>query len=160
MVQLDIWARRKEPGSVYADISWVGFLATEPTAEVKRAFETLREARDLAVSTIAAGLKKGEVRGAEIDRAVRAFLKSQGYGQALRHRTGHAIDAEVHGFGVNLDSTEFPDERRLLEGSCFSIEPGIYLDSFGLRTEINAYVRRKKLIVSGGTPQHEVLCVH
>ncbi len=161
VVQLDIWARRKEPGSIYADISWVGVLAAEPPIEVKRAFEAVRDARELAVSTIAAGLKAGTgVRGMDVDRAVRAFLKSRGFGEALRHRTGHAIDSEVHGYGVNLDSTEFPDDRLILEGSCFSVEPGVYPGPFGVRTEIDAYVRRKKLIVSGGAAQVDLLCVY
>ncbi len=157
-----MWARRKQPGAVYADISWVGVLAAEPPAEVKRVFEAVRDARELAVSTIAAGLKAGTgVRGMDVDRAVRALLKSRGYGEALRHRTGHAIDSEVHGVGVNLDSIEFPDDRFLLEGSCFSIgPPGIYPESFGMRTEIDAYVRRRKLVVSGGAAQQELLCVY
>jgi Xaa-Pro aminopeptidase len=75
----------------------------------------------------------------------------------LRHRTGHGIDQEVHGFGVNLDSVEFPDSRLLLEGSCFSVEPGVYLDEFGMRSEINVYISGGKPVVSGKNPQFELL---
>lgn len=161
VVQLDLWARLRQPGAIYADISWVGYLAGEPDAEARRVFEVLRAARERAVAFIAEGLKAGaEIRGLEVDRHVRSFLQSRGYGKALRHRTGHAIDVEVHGCGVNLDATEFPDKRRILEGSCFSIEPGIYLSKFGMRTEINAYVRNGRLVVSGGTPQQNILCVY
>ncbi len=92
-----------------------------------------------------------------MDREVRAFLEDSGYGEAVKTRTGHGIDQEVHGFGANLDSIEFPDSRLLLEGSCFSVEPGIYLDDFGMRSEINVYISGGKPIVSGKKLQFELL---
>ena len=81
----------------------------------------------------------------------------RGYGGALRHRTGHGIDRELHGFGVNLDSVEFPDDRLLLEGSCFSIEPGLYFEEFGMRTEVNAYLWEGRLCLSGPYRQTDLL---
>jgi Xaa-Pro aminopeptidase len=88
---------------------------------------------------------------------VRAVLADAGYGPFLKHRTGHAIDAQLHGFGANLDSVEFPDPRRLIEGSCFSIEPGVYLPGFGVRSEIDVVVRGRSAVITGGTPQGELL---
>jgi Xaa-Pro dipeptidase len=158
VLQLDLWAKEKAPGSVYADISWAGVLDTRVPEKEARVFETVVRARELAVSFIDQSLGVGQtVSGEQVDREVRSFLERSGYGAALRHRTGHGIDQEVHGFGVNLDSVEFPDSRLLLEGSCFSVEPGIYLDDFGMRSEINVYISEGKPVVSGKTPQFELL---
>jgi Xaa-Pro aminopeptidase len=84
-----------------------------------------------------------------VDQRAREILIGKGYQKALKHRTGHGIDTELHGSGVNMDSVEFPDSRFLLEGSCFSIEPGIYFDDYGLRTEIDVYIKEGKPVVSG-----------
>ena len=157
-MQLDLWAKEKKPGAVYADISWVGILGTRTPPRVEAAFRTVVEAREVALRFIEETLSDGQsVSGEQVDRQVRAFLEHSGYGEYLRHRTGHAIGEEVHGFGVNLDSIEFPDPRLLLEGSCFSIEPGLYLDRFGLRSEINVYISSGKPVVSGKKPQFELL---
>lgn len=155
---LDLWAKEKAPGSVYADISWVGILDTRAPKKEETVFGTVVKARDLAVAFIGQSLAAGQsLSGERVDREVRAFLEDSGYGEAFRHRTGHGIDQEVHGFGVNLDSMEFPDSRILLEGSCFSVEPGIYLDDFGMRSEINVYISGGKPIVSGKKLQFELL---
>jgi Xaa-Pro aminopeptidase len=92
-----------------------------------------------------------------VDRRARAVLQEAGYGQYLKHRTGHAIDAQLHGYGTNLDSVEFPDPRRLIEGSCFSVEPGVYLPGFGIRCEVNVLIRGGTAVVTGGGPQSELL---
>jgi len=158
VLQLDLWAREKVPESVYADISWVGVLDTRIPEREAGVFATVVQARALAVSFIGQTLSAGRrVSGEQVDREVRDFLERAGYGAALRHRTGHGIDQEVHGFGVNLDSVEFPDSRLLLEGSCFSVEPGVYLDEFGMRSEINVYISKGKPVVSGKKPQFELL---
>jgi Xaa-Pro dipeptidase len=99
------------------------------------------------------------VSGADVDRAARSYLIEKGYEKALRHRTGHSIGSRVHGFGVNLDSVEFPDDRLLGEGACFSIEPGIYLEEFGMRSEIDACIQGGRLIVSCGERQSRLLRV-
>jgi Xaa-Pro dipeptidase len=158
VLQLDLWAKEKASGSVYADISWVGLLDTTVPGIVESVFKTVAQARELAVSFIGRSLAAGQsVSGERVDREVRTFLERSGYGANLRHRTGHGIDQEVHGFGVNLDSVEFPDSRLLMEGSCFSVEPGVYLDDFGMRSEINVYISGGRPVVSGKQLQSEVL---
>jgi Xaa-Pro dipeptidase len=158
VLQLDLWAKQKAPESVYADISWVGILDTQVPGPAQAVFATVVQARELAVSFIDQSLASGRgLNGEQVDREVRTFIERAGYGAALRHRTGHGIDQEVHGFGVNLDSVEFPDSRLLLEGSCFSVEPGIYLDDFGMRSEINVYISGGRPVVSGKKPQFELL---
>ena len=158
VVQLDIWAKEKLPGSVYGDISWVGVFSSGPDARQAACFDAVRRARDLALETISLGLGRGAPPAGEtVDRAVRAELTRLGYAAALRHRTGHSIGTRVHGYGVNLDCVEFPDQRLLREGSCFSIEPGVYLEDFGMRTEIDAYIKGGRLHVSGGDPQERLL---
>jgi hypothetical protein len=156
VVQLDLWAREPGERSVYADISWVGVLAPRPTGEQERAFAAVVAAREGAAAAIRAGLAAG-ISGAEVDRAARAIVAAHGFAHGLRHRTGHSIGTRVHGFGVNLDSVEFPDGRRLGEGACFSIEPGVYLGDFGMRTEVDAIVRGGRLEITGGPPQERLL---
>ena len=115
-------------------------------------------ARDGAVALIRERLQRAApVSGAEVDRRARAILQQRGLLGHVRHRTGHAIDARLHGIGVNLDAVEFPDPRPLLDGSCFSVEPGVYLREYGMRSEINAYVQDGGLVISGGAPQQAVL---
>ncbi|MDR1626760.1 MAG: M24 family metallopeptidase [Spirochaetia bacterium] len=161
IVQFDIWAKKKASGAVYADISWVGFTGKDPLPRMKKDFAVLAGARDAAVAFIASALEAGRpVRGMDVDAHVRAVLAGAGYGGALRHRTGHGIDTRVHGCGVNLDSVEFPDSRLLLEGSCFSVEPGIYFADYGMRSEINVIIKEGRPFVSGKTPQKELLVFH
>lgn len=158
ILQLDLWAKEKQSGAVYADISWVGVLGSHTLPKVEEVFGTVVEARAVALRFIEASLSDGRsVSGQQVDRQVRAFIEQSGYGEYLRHRTGHAIGEEVHGFGVNLDCVEFPDPRLLLEGSCFSIEPGLYLKEFGMRSEIDVYISRGRPAVSGKKPQFELL---
>jgi Xaa-Pro aminopeptidase len=156
--QFDIWAKKNVPGGIYADISWVGFTGRDIPARMEKDFSVLAEARDSVVRFIAESFSSGKnVRGADADAQARSFLTRAGYGAALRHRTGHGIDREVHGSGVNLDSLEFPDHRFLLEGSCFSVEPGIYFEDYGLRTEINIVIQGGQPLITGGEPQRELL---
>jgi Xaa-Pro aminopeptidase len=158
IVQLDLWAKEKRPGAIYADISWVGVFGRSVDDEALRAWKTLVEARDEAVRFAAEALLSGSApSGAAVDERVRAILLGAGYLDAVRHRTGHGIDTECHGSGVNLDSIEFPDRRLLLEGSCFSVEPGLYFSRFGLRTEIDVYIREGVPRISGDEPQRDIL---
>jgi len=157
-VQFDVWAKEKTPGAVYADISWVGVCAAAPSDLQFRVFEAVREAREAAVSLLESRLAKGKpVTGAEADRAARQVLIDRGFAAAIKHRTGHSIGARVHGYGVNLDSVEFPDERALSEGACFSVEPGIYLEELGMRTEIDCIIHRGTLHISGPGRQTRLL---
>jgi Xaa-Pro aminopeptidase len=154
VIQFDLWA--KEPGGVYADISWAGFYGSTPPSALEKKFGDLVSAREEGLGFIQNELEKGRrPSGAAVDAAVRKSLAALGYEKALRHRTGHGIDTEVHGSGVNIDSVEFPDERLLLDGSCFSLEPGIYFPDYGLRTEINVYISGGKAVVSGADSGYE-----
>ncbi|GHU09098.1 peptidase M24 [Spirochaetia bacterium] len=159
VIQFDLWAKEKTEGSIYADISWVGVFSEKAGIAVEKAFADLIEAREGAISFIENSLASGKLpTGASVDRKTREILIAKGYEKALRHRTGHGIDTECHGSGVNIDSLEFPDERLLLDGSCFSLEPGIYFPDFGLRTEIDVTIRGGKAVVSGGAyPRQTVL---
>jgi Xaa-Pro dipeptidase len=138
LVLLDLWGKGTQPGSVYADITWVGFTGTAVPAPMTRAFAAVAEARDAAVSFVQDAARAGRtVRGFELDRAARHVLEQQGYGEAILHRTGHSLGEQVHGNGAHLDDYETHDERQLMPGSGFTVEPGVYFDDFGVRTEIN-----------------------
>lgn len=157
-VQFDLWAKEKTPGAVYADISWAGVCAVSPSPLQQRVFEAVRDAREAAVSLLESRLAAhAPVTGAEADRAAREVLVSRGFATAIKHRTGHSIGARVHGYGVNLDSVEFPDERRLPEGACFSVEPGVYLEELGMRTEIDCIIHQGKVHIAGTGRQARLL---
>ncbi len=150
VVLLDLWGKLDEPGAVFADITWVGYVGAQPPSEVCRAFEAIRLARDEAVSTVQSAVRKGrDLRGWEIDQITRCAIDRAGYGNRILHRTGHSLGEEVHGNGVHLDNYETRDERRILPGTGFTIEPGIYFESFGVRTEINMYVSESDATVTG-----------
>jgi Xaa-Pro aminopeptidase len=156
IIQFDLWA--KESGGIYADISWVGVYGKAAPPGAEQAFGRLAQAREGAYRFIEDELAAGRrPPGAEVDRKARDILAGFGYAGAIRHRTGHGIDTEVHGSGVNMDSVEFPDYRPLLDGSCFSLEPGIYFTGFGMRTEINVYVRDGRPVISGKERQFALL---
>ncbi|MDR3303416.1 MAG: aminopeptidase P family protein [Treponema sp.] len=158
VIQFDLWAKENAENAIYADISWVGVFGREVPPPVAKAFANLVEARETAFRFIETELGAGRtLTGVDVDRTTRDCLTAFGYAAAIKHRTGHGIDTEVHGFGVNIDSVEFPDSRPILEGSCFSLEPGLYFADFGLRTEIDVYIAQKKPIVSGKNRQFALL---
>ncbi len=138
VVLLDLWGKLPVPGAVFADISWMGYTGRDVPAPVTAAFTAARDARDAAVSLIESAAAAGRpVRGWEADRAARTVLEAAGFGGAILHRTGHSLGEQIHGNGAHLDDYETRDERRLLPGTGFTIEPGLYFDTFGVRTEIN-----------------------
>lgn len=138
VVLLDLWGKLDRPRAVYADISWVGFTGPAIPAPVEAAFTAVRDARDAAIALVQDAAAAGrEVRGFEADAAARHVLQRAGFGQAILHRTGHSLGEEVHGNGAHLDDYETRDERRLLPGTGFTVEPGLYFPAFGVRTEIN-----------------------
>ena len=158
VVQFDVWARLVTPGAVYADISWVGVCAGQPSPEQQRVFEAVLGAREAAVALLQSRFTEGvPVTGADVDGAAREVLIGRGFAPQIRHRTGHSIGTRAHGFGVNLDSVEFPDERVLTDGSCFSIEPGIYREDFGMRTEIDCVIADGRPVITGRDPQRTLL---
>ena len=150
LVLLDLWGKLDRPGSVYADITWVGFTGSQVPAREAKAFAAAAAARDAAVALVQGRAAAGQdVRGWEVDRAASAVLRDAGFGAQILHRTGHSLGDTVHGTGVNMDDYETHDDRRLLPGTGFTIEPGVYFPDFGIRTEINMIVRAGSAEVSG-----------
>ena len=150
LVLLDLWAKLATPGAVYADITWVGFTGSQVPDEQAAAFAAIARARDAAIETAQHAARTGaDLRGWQIDRAARTVLQQAGYGDHILHRTGHSLGEEVHGNGVHMDDYETHDDRRLLPGSGFTIEPGLYFDDFGVRTEINMVYGNGTATVTG-----------
>ena len=150
VVLLDLWGKLDRPGAVYADITWVGFTGSTVPAEAATVFGAAREARDAAIALVAERAGAGRpISGWEVDRAARNVIDAAGYGDRFVHRTGHSLGEEVHGNGVHMDDYETHDDRRLIAGTGFTIEPGIYLDDFGVRTEINMHVGSVDAAVTG-----------
>jgi Xaa-Pro aminopeptidase len=144
LVLLDLWGKLPREGAVFADITWVGYTGEDVPERFTRAFDAVREARDAAVALVQGRAAAGRaVHGWEVDRAASTVLHGRGYGAQILHRTGHSLGESVHGTGVNMDDYETHDDRRLLPGTGFTIEPGVYFDDFGVRSEINMimYVR-------------------
>jgi Xaa-Pro dipeptidase len=148
-VLLDIWAKRMEPNSVYYDITWTGVVGT-PNEKQREIFEIVRRARDTGIRTVQEAFDaKKKIHGWEVDKATREFIDSKGWGKYFVHRTGHSITGDIHGNGANLDNLETKDDREILPNTCFSVEPGIYLPEFGVRSEINMMIRNGKGEVTG-----------
>ena len=147
---LDLWGKRAAPGAVFADITWVGVTGTTVPREPARAFRAVAQARDAAVALVEDAVRTGrDLRGWEVDRAARTVLEQAGYADRILHRTGHSLGERVHGNGVHLDDYETHDDRRLLPGTGFTIEPGLYFETFGVRTEINMFRGEHDAVVTG-----------
>jgi Xaa-Pro aminopeptidase len=147
---LDLWGKLAQPGAVFADITWVGYTGRVVPGRIAKAFHAVRLARDAAVELVQQRTRAGqEIRGFEVDRASMAVLCGAGYGDAILHRTGHSLGESVHGNGVNMDDYETHDDRRLLPGTGFTIEPGVYFPHFGVRTEINVFYDAGEARASG-----------
>ena len=157
-VLLDVWAKKNTPGAVFYDITWTGVVG-KPTDRQREIFKVVSEGRDIGVKTVLDGISAGRpIAGWEVDRAVRAHIKKAGYGDYFIHRTGHSIGTEVHANGANMDDLEIHDERRILPNSCFSIEPGVYLPEFGVRSEVNMLIRSGSAEVTGKI-QREIVTI-
>ena len=157
---LDLWAGVSEH-SVFADQTWMGFAGREPSQEVRDAWDVVRGARDAAVALLNdRWRKKQPVTGAAVDDAARAVIRGAGLGEYFVHRTGHSIDRDLHGSGPHIDNFETADERTLIPGVGFSIEPGVYLPGrFGIRSEINVYLSESGPEVTPRQPQQDLLLV-
>jgi Xaa-Pro dipeptidase len=150
LVLLDLWGKLDRPGAVFADITWVGYTGRRPADAHVKAFDAACAARDAAIALVQRATGAGqELRGWQVDRAASSVLRSAGYGDRILHRTGHSLGEDVHGTGVNMDDYETHDDRRLLTGTGFTIEPGLYFDDFGVRTEINMIVSAREAVVTG-----------
>ncbi len=156
---LDLWAKEPGPDSIYGDLTWTAFVGDEVPAEHAQVFAVVAAARDAAVALVQSRVAAAEpVSGFEADRAAREVIERAGYGPRFLHRTGHSIGREVHGTGANLDSLETLDHRHLIDHTCFSVEPGIYIPGrFGIRSELDLAIEDGRATVSGGPPQREIL---
>jgi Xaa-Pro aminopeptidase len=158
-VLIDMWAKLDKPGSVYYDITWTGHCG-DPPERVARVFGIVREARDRAVEAVVSAVGAGrEIRGFEVDDAARGHIAGMGFGEKFIHRTGHSIGEEVHGSGANMDNLETHDERRIMPGALFSVEPGIYLEDFGVRSEVNVFVGAASAATTGAVQRELVRIV-
>jgi Xaa-Pro dipeptidase len=168
-VLIDLWAKLDRPRSVYSDLTWTGFVGTVVPDKYEQIFQIVARARDAAINKVrsafppphpprSGGGEGGVLRGWEVDQAARDVIEQAGYGAAFCHRTGHSIGQETHGNGANMDNLETHEERQVLPRTCFSVEPGIYLPEFGVRSEVNVFVDGQRQVhVTGGTPQTSVV---
>lgn len=149
-VLLDMWAKLDQPDAVYYDITWTAFCGDHPSDRMRQVFGVVTSARDAAIKRVIDAKKDGyALRGFEVDDACRGVIQAAGFGDYFTHRTGHSIGVEVHGNGANMDNLENHDERSVSPWTCFSIEPGIYLPEFGVRSEVNMFVGEKDARVTG-----------
>lgn len=159
LVLLDLFAKEAAADSIYGDLTWMGFVGDEVPDEYARIFRIVARAREAAVELVQTRIGDGmTVTGAEADQASRRLIEQQGYGDQFVHRTGHSIGREVHGTGANLDSLETRDHRALIERTCFSVEPGIYLPGrFGIRSELDMAIENGRADISGAPAQDEII---
>jgi Xaa-Pro aminopeptidase len=150
LVLLDVWGKENKPGAVYFDITWTGYVDDKVPEQYTKVFDVVREARDAAITLVQNALQAGRILcGYEVDDAAREVIERKGYGTFFVHRTGHSIGEDVHGNGANMDNFETHDERRIIARTCFSIEPGIYLHEFGIRSEVNVFAGARDACVTG-----------
>ena len=147
---MDMWAKLEQPHSVYYDITWLGYCGPQPPSEVQNVFGVVRDARDRAIRFVKEGVRaERKMQGFQVDDAARVHIQKSGFGVYFFHRTGHSIGSDVHGTGANMDNLETHDVREIIAGTCFSVEPGIYLPKFGVRLEVNVYVGDRDAQVTG-----------
>ncbi len=160
LLLLDLWAKKARPGSIYYDITWMAYIGTEVPEHLENIFKVGRDAREAAVQLVRDRFAAGApVHGWEVDDACRAVVTAAGYGVYFTHRTGHNIGEEVHGNGVHIDNLETMDNRTIIPGTCFSVEPGIYIpeQNIGFRTEIDVFVTDEGVVdVYGAQQQHMI----
>ena len=150
LVLLDLWAKLDQPDAVYYDITWMAYCGEQVPEPMEKAFAVTMVARDVGIKLVREAMAAGRtLRGFEVDDAVAGYIQTCGYGNNIRHRTGHSIGREVHGVGANIDNMETHDERPIIPWTCFSIEPALYLPDFGVRTEINLFVEERGARVTG-----------
>jgi Xaa-Pro aminopeptidase len=160
LILIDLWAKMNRPGSIYYDITWMGYIGTEVPEKIESIFQIGRQARDAAVNLVRERFAKNiPVHGWEVDDVCRKIIADAGYGEYFTHRTGHNIGEEVHGNGVHIDNLETKDERVIIKGTCFSVEPGIYLlhEKIGFRTELDVFVTDEGKVEISGAVQETVI---
>lgn len=160
-VLIDLWARQQHSGACYSDLTRTGFIGTKVPEEYTSVFRIVAAARDAGIACVRHAFASGHnLTGGEVDDAVRSVIESAGYGHCFCHRTGHNLAQEVHGNGTHLDNLETRETRLILPGTLFTIEPGIYLPEFGVRSEINVFVHENGNVeVTGGPIQTDIVAV-
>ncbi len=149
-VLLDMWGKKKTPGSVYYDITWTGVVDAAPTARQQEVFTAVTRARDAGYEKVKSAFDaKQKIAGWEVDKVTRESIASAGLGEYFTHRTGHSIATEVHGNGANMDNLETKDDREIIPNTLFSIEPGVYLPEFGVRSEFDVLIRNGRAEITG-----------
>jgi Xaa-Pro dipeptidase len=157
LLLLDVWGKKRTPGSVYYDVTWMGYLGAKVPEKYAKIFSVVRQAREKAINLIRDHVAAGKpLQGRQVDRAARGVIEKASYGKYFFHRTGHSIGEKIHGNGVNMDGLETNDVRHLIPHTCNSIEPGIYLPEFGVRSEVNVYIGEREAQVTGAI-QTEIL---
>ncbi|HEY4612085.1 MAG TPA: M24 family metallopeptidase [Bacteroidota bacterium] len=156
-VLIDLWAKKDTPHSVFADITWTGFIGESVPEEYRKIFDVVKGGRDAALNFVRMSFKEGkEISGWQVDDAARQHITSKGYGDYFVHRTGHSIGEDIHGNGANMDNLETRDERKIIPMTSFSIEPGVYLPGkFGVRTEIDVVIAKNREVIVTGLPMQE-----
>ena len=156
-VLIDIWGRKDRPGTCYYDITWTGVVGREPSEKEQQVFDVVKRARDAAVKAVKDAFYLREpIAGWQADDAARSVIDEAGFGRYFTHRTGHNISNTLHGNGANLDNLETHDERLILPNTCFSVEPGVYLKPFGIRSELNMITSPERAVASGRVQQELV----
>ncbi len=157
-VLIDMWGKLDQPESVYYDITWTGYCGEQVPEQIQRVFAVVTEARDRGIRRVEKAVaEKTELRGFEVDDAARSYIREQGFSEYFFHRLGHSIGTDIHGTGANMDNLETHDERRVIPWTGFSIEPGIYLPEFGVRSEVDMFVDEKSARVTGEIQEKIVL---
>ena len=159
LVLIDLWAKLDKPRAVYSDLTRMGFVGDSVPPRYAEVFQIVAAARDAAIDCVRSAFSTGRLlKGWDVDQAARDVIDKAGYGDYFVHRTGHSIGQEIHGNGANMDNLETHEERRVMKNTCFSIEPGIYLREFGIRSEVNVFVDADGTVhVTGGEVQTAVL---
>ncbi|RMH82634.1 MAG: M24 family metallopeptidase, partial [Calditrichaeota bacterium] len=160
-VLIDLWAKKKETGAIYYDVTWCGYVGEDPPEKYVEIFRVVRDARKAAKKFVEDKFAAGEpCYGWEVDDVCRSVVEKAGYGKYFIHRTGHSIGTEVHGNGVHIDNLETKDERQLVPGICFSLEPGIYIEGeMAVRSEINVFITLDGRVVVVGEEQEELILI-
>jgi len=158
-VLIDLWAKLDQPRSVYSDLTWTGYTGESIPEQYDKIFKIVIAGRDAAIYRVKSALAANEpLQGWQVDRACRDVIEKAGFGEYFVHRTGHSVGQEVHGNGAHIDDLETHEERRILPRTCFTIEPGIYLPEFGVRSEVNLFIdANNKVHVTGGNPKTEIV---
>ncbi|WP_339747547.1 M24 family metallopeptidase [uncultured Rubinisphaera sp.] len=158
LVMIDMWCKGKQQGAIYSDLTRMFYVGEELPEEYAQAFKIVIKARDVGIELVKERMAAGEpLAGWEVDHAVRKVISEAGQDEYFLHRTGHSLGQEVHSNGAHLDDYEMHEERLLIPGALFTIEPGLYLDNFGLRSEVDVFIDRASNVhVTGGPVQTEI----